>query len=100
MPSKLLVSEEEAEKLEELSSEEEEIVEKTAEVSHLDLFTNAALNTCFFHIQIYTTGDNARNILALTGYRLVIPAKAFARDYGITGVRLSVRQLSVTTITK
>jgi len=28
-----------------------------------------------------------------------IPAKAFARDYGITGVRLSVC-LSVTTITK
>jgi len=91
VPSKLLVSEEEAEKLEELSSEEEEIVEKTAEVSRLDLFNNAALNTCFFHIQVYTTGDNARNILALTGYRLVIPAKAFVRDYGIAGVRLSVR---------
>jgi len=29
----------------------------------------------------------------------IIPAKAFARDYGITGVRLSVC-LSVTTITK
>jgi len=34
---------------------------------------------------------------------LNIPAKAFARDYGITGVRLSVRLsvcLFVTTITK
>jgi len=35
----------------------------------------------------------------MTGELLVIPAKAFARDYGITGVRLSVC-LSVTTITK
>jgi len=34
---------------------------------------------------------------------IIIPAKAFARDYGITGVRLSVRLfvcLFVTTITK
>jgi len=33
---------------------------------------------------------------------MIIPAKAFARDYGITGVRLSVRLfvLSVTAITK
>ena len=30
---------------------------------------------------------------------IIIPAKAFARDYGITGVRLSVC-LFVTTITK
>ena len=35
MPVELLVSEEDAEELEELSSEEEEIVEKTTEVSHL-----------------------------------------------------------------
>ena len=37
MPAELLISEEEAEKLEELSSEEEEmeIVETTTEVSHL-----------------------------------------------------------------
>ena len=35
--------------------------------------------------------------------RVIIPAKAFARDYVITGVRLSVQLsvcLSVTTITK
>ena len=30
---------------------------------------------------------------------IIIPAKAFARDYGITGVRLSVC-LFITTITK
>ena len=49
MPSELLVSEEDAEKLEELSSEEEEIVEKiTTEVRRLlRLHISAARNTYF-----------------------------------------------------
>jgi len=51
-----------------------------------------AQSVLFLYIRIY-----------ITNCIFVIPAKAFARDYGITGVRLSVCLsvcLCVTTITK
>ena len=54
---------------------------------------------CFVQTSIFTMQTVAANHVPPTKRVIVIPAKAFARDYGITGVHLSVC-LSVTTITK
>ena len=85
----------------------------------LELFFTAFLSRiartacCLSHStrnrKILEMHDEAQSVLFLyiriyiTNCIFVIPAKAFARDYGITGVRLSVCLsvcLCVTTITK